>query len=166
MYAGTAAMFVTRTRYSSWPPASAAPPPTTATCLVMVSCWALPTTITVGSGPVVGSPSPSVGSGGSWTVLTTPWLLISVPAGTPALTCTSNVITALAPTESVPPPGPGSGGVRSDELIPMPATSGETPPSGCPTASPFRLVVFATYVVFVGTASVKTALVAGTAPVL
>ncbi len=46
------------------------------------------------------------------------------------LTRTWNVITVLWPTLSVPPPGPGSGGVRSDELIPMPATSGETPLSG------------------------------------
>ena len=32
-------MFVTRTMYSSWLPASAGPPPTTATCFVIESCW-------------------------------------------------------------------------------------------------------------------------------
>ncbi len=53
-------MFVTRTRYSSVEPASTGPPPTTVTCFVIASCWALPTTTTVGSGPVAGLPSPSV----------------------------------------------------------------------------------------------------------
>ena len=136
-------MLVTRTTYSSGEPASAGPPPTTATCFVIVSCCALPTTTTVGSGPVAGLLSPSVSRSGA-AVSTKPWLLISVPARTPASTCTWNTMTAVWPTERIPPPGPGSGGVRSDELIGMPATSGETPPSGCPTARPFKVVLFAT----------------------
>ena len=39
LVAGTAAMFVTRTTYSSAEPGSAAPPPTTVTCFVIESCW-------------------------------------------------------------------------------------------------------------------------------
>ena len=52
--------------------------------------------------------------------------------------------TAEAPGVSTPAPGPGSGGVRSADEIGMPATSGEVPPSGCPTASPFSVTVSAT----------------------
>ena len=63
--------------------------------------------------------------------------------------------------EIVPAPGPGSGGVRSDELMLMPEASGATPPSGCATGDPLRRVEFATYVVFAGTASLRTAPVAG-----
>ena len=81
---------------------------------------------------------------GSSCVCTTAWLLITVPDGVPAFTWRSNSSTALWPGESVPAPGPGSGGVRSEELIGTPAISGETPPSGWPTGSPFSLVVFAT----------------------
>ena len=64
--------------------------PITETCFVMDSCWPLPTGITVGSGPVAGLPSPSVGRSGSSTVSATAWLLMTVPAGVPALTRTSN----------------------------------------------------------------------------
>jgi hypothetical protein len=42
----------------------------------------------------------------------------------------------------------------------MPEANGETPPSGWLTGTPLRSVVFATYVVFAGTESVKTTLVA------
>ena len=63
-------------------------------------------------------------------LLTTAWLLITVPAGVPPLTSRSNVSTAAAPGEIVPAPDPGSGGVRSDELMSIPEASGETPPSG------------------------------------
>ena len=42
--AGTSAMFWTVTVYSSVAPGSAAPPPTTATCFVISSCWSAPTT--------------------------------------------------------------------------------------------------------------------------
>ena len=90
LVAGTAAMFVTRTTYSSVEPGSAAPPPTTVTCFVIESCWPAPTTTTVGSGPVAGLPSPSVSRFGSSTLSTTAWLLIRVPAGVPALTRRSN----------------------------------------------------------------------------
>ena len=44
-------MFVTLTRYSSCPPGSAIPPPTTKTCFVIRSCCATPTTTTVGWKP-------------------------------------------------------------------------------------------------------------------
>ena len=90
LVAGTAAMFVTRTTYSSTAPGSAAPPPTTVTCFVIESCWPAPTTTTVGSGPVAGLPSPSVSRSGSSTLSTTAWLLIRVPAGVPGLTRRSN----------------------------------------------------------------------------
>ena len=69
----------------------------------------------------------------------------------------------MAPGEIVPAPGPGSGGVRSDELMLMPEASGATPPSGRPTGSAFKVVEFATYVVFAGTESVRTTPVAGIA---
>src|SRR5262245_62977657 len=143
-------MFVTVTRYSSSEPGSAGPPPTTTTCFVIVSCCASPTTTTVGSGPVAGLPSPSVSRSGASLLPTTAWLLISVPPGTPAFTSSRNWITALWPASSAP--------------IAMPAASGETPPSGCPTGAPFSVVVFATYVVFAGTESVTTRPVTGTAP--
>ena len=52
LVAGTVATFTTRTVYSSCDPGSAAPPPTTATDLVITSCWPSPTTTIVGSGPV------------------------------------------------------------------------------------------------------------------
>ena len=142
--AGTAAMLVTVTTYSSSAPGTAGPPPTTATCLVIESCWPAPTTTTVGSGPVAGLPSPSVSRFGTSTVSTTAWLLISVPVATPSLTRRSNCSTAEAPAEIVPAPAPGSGGVRSEELILMPAASGEAPPSGWPTGSPFSSVESAT----------------------
>src|SRR5262245_50373800 len=164
--AGTVAMLTTVTTYSSCEPGSAAPPPTTATCFVIDSCWALPTTTTVGSGPVAGLPSPSVSRLGTWLLRTTAWLLMIVPPGTPAFTCRLYWTTALRPGLSVPPAAPGSGGVRSLELIGMPAVSGATPPSGRPTGRPFRVVESATYVVFAGTASVTTAPVVGTAPLL
>ena len=52
LVAGTGAMFVALTTYSSVAPGRAAPPPTTVTCFVIESCWPTPTTMTVGSGPV------------------------------------------------------------------------------------------------------------------
>ena len=64
---------------------------------------------------------------------------MSVPAGTPALTRMSNCTTADWSGASVPCPAPGSGGVRSDELMFTPAISGETPPSGWPTGNPFSV---------------------------
>src|SRR5262245_6365760 len=161
--AGTNPTLTTFTTYSSVAPASAAPPPTTVTCLVMASCWMAPTTTTVGSGPVAGLPSPSVRMFGSSTVSTTAWLLITVPAGVPGLTRSSNTSTPAAPGEIVPAPAPGSGGVMLDELMLMPEASGETPPSGWPTGNPFKSVEFATYVVFAGTPSVRTTPVAGMA---
>ena len=66
----------------------------------------------------------------------------------------------------MPPRGAGSGGVRSDDAIAMPAASGEAPPSGTPTGRPFSRSESATHVVFAGTASMSAAAVAGTAPVL
>ena len=166
LWAATVATFVTRTSYSSCPPASAAPPPTTATCLSIMSCWPLPTTTTVGSGPVAGLPSPSVSRFGSSALPTTAWFMISVPAGVPASTCRSNSITALSPGFSVPALRPGNGGVRSDDEIPMPAASGETPPSGTPTGRPLSRSESGTQVVFAGTLSISVAAVAGMAPVL
>src|SRR5438093_1332488 len=123
-------MFVTVTRYSSVEPASAGPPPTTETCFVIDSCWTAPTTTTVGWAPFPGLPSPSVRRFGSSTLSTTAWLMIRVPAGVPRLTRRSNCSVAVAPGEIVPAPGPGSGGVRLDELMLIPDASGGTPPSG------------------------------------
>jgi hypothetical protein len=137
-------MLVTETTYSSVAPAMAGPPPTTATSFVMRSCCTSPTTTTVGSGPVAGLPSPSVKRFGSSAVSTVAWLTINMPGVTPALTCTSNVTTAVAPALNVPCPAPGSGGVRSDELTYTPAMSGDTPPSGRPTGSVFRVSESAT----------------------
>ncbi len=150
--------------YSSCAPGSAGPPPTTITCLVIWSCWPSPTTTTVGSGPVVGSPSPSVRRSGSPVLRTTAWLLMIVPPGTPSSTRRLYSTTAVWSELIVPAPAPGRGGVRFEELIGMPATSGHTPPSGWPTARPFSVVVFATYVVFAGTTSESTTPVAATAP--
>ena len=39
LVAGSDAMFVALTTYSSVEPGSAAPPPTTVTCFVIESCW-------------------------------------------------------------------------------------------------------------------------------
>ena len=66
-----------RTRASR--PRAPGPPPTTATFFVMRNCCTLPTTTTVGSGPVAGLPSPSVGRRGSSAVKTAAWFVISVP---------------------------------------------------------------------------------------
>ena len=99
-------------------------------------------------------------------MLTTAWFVISVPAGVPASTSRSNSITALWPGLIVPPPGPGSGGVWSAEAIPIPAASGELPPSGVPTGRPFSCSESATQVVFAGTASTSVAAVAATGPLL
>ena len=68
LMAGSAAMFVAFTTYSSCAPGTAAPPPTTVTCFVIESCWPTPTTTTVGSGPVAGLPSPSVSRFGNSTL--------------------------------------------------------------------------------------------------
>jgi hypothetical protein len=80
--------------------------------------------------PFPGFPSPSVRRFGSSTLSTTAWFVISVPAGVPRLTRRLNCRIAEAPAEIVPAPGPGSGGVRSDDETSMPEASGETPPSG------------------------------------
>ena len=112
--------------------------------MVIESCWASPTTTTVGSGPVAGSPSPSVSRSGSSVLPTTAWLEISVPAGVPGSTRRSNCRTAVAPAETVPAPTAGNGGVRSDELTSMPEASGDAPPSGWPTGRPFNSVESAT----------------------
>src|SRR3990170_724164 len=135
--AGNNEMFVTRTRYSSVAPAAAGPPPTTATSLVIVSCWVLPTTTTVGSGPVDGLPSPSVSTLGNSAVRTTAWLRMIVPVAVPSFTRRSNCTTACELGESVPSPATGNGGVRSAELTYTPAASGDDPPSGCPTGKLF-----------------------------
>ncbi len=137
-------MLVTVTAYSRVAPGSAGPPSTTTTSLAIASCWASPTTTTVGSGPVAGLPSPSVSRSTRPSLATTAWLLINVPGGTPASTCRSNCTTADSPGDKVPSPAAGSGGVRSAELIATPAASGNTPPSGCPTGSPFSVSVSAT----------------------
>jgi hypothetical protein len=76
----------------------------------------LPTTTTVGSGPVDGLPSPSVSNAGTSLVRTVAWLRMIVPAGVPLFTRRLNVITALECGESVPSPAVGRGGVRSVEL--------------------------------------------------
>ncbi len=76
--------------------------------------------------------------------MTRAWFVMSVPAGVPAFTSRSKVTTAEAPMESWPSPASGSGGVRSLELIGMPVTSGEMPPSGWPTGRPFRVSESAT----------------------
>src|SRR5512144_866452 len=119
LVAATVPMLVTRTRYSSSAPTSAVPPPTTATCLVIVSICAFPTVITVGWYPLVGLPSASVGSAGNCAVTTLPWLLIIVPEGTPALTCTLKVTMPVPPAASVPPLDGGEGGVWPEETTPM-----------------------------------------------
>ena len=82
--------FVTCTTYSSVAPASAGPSPTTLTFFVILSSCRLPTTTTVGSGPVAGLPSPSVSRSGNSAVSTTAWFTITVPGGTPSLTRRSN----------------------------------------------------------------------------
>src|SRR5439155_5927619 len=142
--AGTAAVFTTVTTYSSCAPGMAGPPPTTETWFEIESCWPAPTTTTVGCGPFAGLPSPSVSRLGCPVLVTTAWLLIRVLAGVPGSTRRSYCRVAAAPGEIVPAPGPGSGGVRSDEEMLMPEASGATPPSGCPTGRPLRSVVFAT----------------------
>src|SRR5512143_164923 len=115
-YAGTAPMLTAWTTYSSVAPATAGPPPTTDTCFVIRSVCTLPTTTTVGSGPVAGLPSPSVSTFGSSALATLAWFVINVPGGTPSLTRRSNCTTADSPGDIVPAPAPGSGGVRLDEL--------------------------------------------------
>ena len=154
--------FVACTTYSSVAPASAGPPPTTETFFVILSSCRLPTTTTVGSGPVAGLPSPSVKRFGSSAVSTTAWFAITVPGGTPSLTRRSNCTMAIWPADSVPAPAAGSGGVKFDELTSTPATSGDTPPSGRPTGKAFSVIESATYVVFAGTKSRSTACVTGT----
>src|SRR5204863_2296013 len=153
--------FTTPTTYSSVAPATAGPPPTTETCFVIRSCCRSPTTTTVGSGPVAGLPSPSVSTFGTSALETAAWFEITVPGGTPSFTRRSNCTTAVPSADSVPAPGPGSGGVRSCELTSMPAISGDTPLSGRPTASPFSVIESATYVVFAGTTSRSTTCVTG-----
>src|SRR2546428_8433351 len=120
-----------------WPPARAGPPPTTVTCFVIDNCWTAPTTTTVGCAPFPGFPSPSVRRFGSSTLSTTAWFVISVPAGVRRLTLRLNCRIAEAPGEIVPAPGPGSGGVRVEELVLVPAASGG-PPAAAGAAGPFR----------------------------
>jgi hypothetical protein len=71
---------------------------------------------------------------------------------------------AVPPGDNMPAPVAGSGGVLSEELTGRPPVSGDPPLSG--TAMPLRVTEPATYVVFEGTRSVKTAFVAGVAPEL
>ena len=165
-YAGTVPAFVTSTVYSSVAPGIAGPPPTTPTCFTILSVCRLPTTTTVGSGPVAGLPSPSVSTFGSSALETVAWFEITVPGGTPSFTRRSNWTMAVWPGDTVPAPGAGSGGVRFDELTSMPAIIGDTPPSGRPTASPFSVIESATYVVFAGTTSRSTTCVIGDRPLL
>ena len=149
LLAATLPILETRTRYSSCPPASAGPPPTTATCLVIESNCALPTAISVGWSPLASMPSASVNSAGSSLLSTLPWLLMIVPdvaAGpgaltTPSFTVTSKLTTAMPPVDSVPLPVVGNGGVRSDELTSIPPASGETTPPGGPNGIPFKLAL-------------------------
>ena len=155
-YAGSVPTFVACTTYSSVAPASAGPPPTTETFFVMRSSCRLPTTTTVGSGPVAGLPSPSVKRFGSSAVSTTAWFAITVPGGTPSLTRRSNVTMADWPAVNVPGL-PRQRRRQFDELTVTPATSGDTPPSGAPTGWPFSVIESATYVVFAGTVSRSTA---------
>ncbi len=63
--AGTLPTLLTVTVYSSVAPGMAGAPSTTATFFVIDSCCTSPTMTTVGSGPVEGSPSPSVKRFGS-----------------------------------------------------------------------------------------------------
>ncbi len=163
-YAGTVPTFVTTTLYSSVAPAIAGPPPTTATNFVILSVCRLPTTTTVGSGPVAGLPSPSVSTFATSALVTVAWFEITVPGGTPSFTRRSNCTTAISPGESVPPPG--SGGGRFVELTSKPAISGDTPASGRPTGRPLSVIESATYVVFAGTTSRSTACVIGNWPLL
>src|SRR5512143_2158099 len=165
-YAGTAPMFTACTTYSSVAPAIAGPPPTTDTAFVIRSVCTLPTTTTVGSGPVAGLPSPSVSTLRSSALDTVAWFVISVPGGTPALTRRSNCTVAISPGDTVPAPAAGNGGVRFDELTSRPAISGDTPPSGRPTGRPFSVIESATYVVFAGTTSRSTTCVDGSLPLL
>ena len=102
---GRVPTFVACTTYSSVAPASAGPPPTTETLFVMRISCRLPTTTTVGSGPVAGLPSPSVKRSGSSAVSTTAWFAITVPGGVPSLTRRSNVTTAVWPGMTVPAAG-------------------------------------------------------------
>ena len=51
---------------------------------------------------------------------------------------------ADSPGDSTPSAAPGSGGVRSVELMSMVLNSGNAPPSGWPTGSPFSVVESAT----------------------
>ena len=99
-------------------------------------------------------------------MVTRAWFVISVPEAVPASTIKSKVTTAEAPRESWPSPVSGSGGVRSLELIGIPTASGELPPSGWPTGSPFSVSESATQVVFAGTASCSIVCVAMAAPLL
>src|SRR6516165_10099030 len=103
---------------------------------------ALPTMLIVGSfgAGVRGS------SDGVLTIpvaLTKPWFEIAVPAATPAFTVTSNVMVATLAVLLEASAGITPGVALAGELISMPATSGDVPPTS-PIGKPFRVVLLAT----------------------
>src|SRR5512144_720546 len=91
---------------------------------------------------------------------------MTVPVGTPALTCTLKVTMPVPPAVSVPPLDGSEGGVWPEETTPMPLARGDTPAPGSGTATPFITVELATYPALAGTVSVSTTPVAGVAPEL
>ena len=92
----------------------------------------------VGWSPFASTPSASVGSGTVSSESTTPWLTITVPAATPGLTVTRNVIVTAAPCAIGPTATRSSGAPLSSTV---PAVDWSVP---------------GTYVVFCGTGSWKT----------
>src|SRR6185503_1062152 len=98
--------------------------------------------------------------------LTKLWFAMIVPSTAAASTRTTNTIVAtlaaLGGASTGMRPGVGCPGVESG----IPFASGEIPPAPSATATPFSVVLPATYVVFVGTASRKVASVASDVPTL
>ena len=82
-------------------------------------------------------PSASVSWFGKAVPATVPWLLMTVPAATPAFTRASKVIVTLVRGASVP-------AALDGEFTAMPRISGDTPPSGWATGAPFSVTVSAT----------------------
>src|SRR5262249_57315308 len=106
------------------------------------------------------------GSSDGWSTmpvaLTNPWFEMIVPLGTVGFTTTLNVMVATLAGLLDGSAGIKPGVALAGELIRMPFTSGDTPPTSG-TATPFKVVLHAAMVVFAGIASRSTTF---TAPAL